>query len=65
MVFWACGDQLVVLVNFHKTTVTTHRLICGLVSGKERKRNYNTLIQGLAYSTMSDTEGPHCLYLML
>lgn len=41
MVFWAYGDHLVVLVNFHKTTVTTHKLVCGLTSWKKKKGNCN------------------------
>ena len=65
MVFWVYGDQLVVLVNFHKTTMTTHRLVCGLISWKERKRNCNILFSVQTVTQGHIHRGPSLRLLML
>lgn len=52
MVFWAYGDQLVVLVDFHKTTVTTQTYLWSHFLKRDEKELHH-IIQCLACNVRS------------
>lgn len=65
MAFCAYGNQLVVVVSFHKTTLTTHRHVCGLISWGVRKRNCNIWFSAWSITQGHEHRGSSLFYLML